>query len=216
MIEPPASDAPGSALAESVAAAITGDGTHRLIVAVREVPRGGNPDVLLSQVVAVLMRRERLDVEVAYVPDEPTRATAVYGLPHGRPAWELAENGAAQRLPLIRDDAATVLVGRARQLGAGGDRLFGESYADSDRLFDGEVRGVVIEPLTETPGVRARVQRRLPGGWRRARAVQTGGTNVVVEREGELTERVVKRSTFYRHHEDWLLVRPAPTGRRKD
>jgi hypothetical protein len=38
--------------------------------------------------------------------------------------------------------------------------------------------------------------------------VQTGGIDLVVEREGALTPRVVKRSTYYRHHLDWKLVRP--------
>ena len=45
-------------------------------------------------------------------------------------------------------------------------------------------------------------------GWLAGRAAQTGGTNLIVEREGVRTERVVKRSTFYRHHLNWKLVRP--------
>ena len=100
------------------------------------------------------------------------------------------------------------LVLGARHLGAEGARLHGEAYVDSDRLFDGEVDAVEIEPVREMPGVRGRVARRLPGGWKVGRAVQTGGTNLVVEREGVLTDRPVKRSTFYRHHVEWKLVCP--------
>ncbi|EGD54461.1 hypothetical protein [Gordonia neofelifaecis] len=166
------------------------------------------PDAFFARVVAALMKLERLDVEVAYVAPHATAATRNYGLPHGDAAMRLATDGAAQQLPLIRDDAATVLVGRARHLGSGGEKLHGECIADSDTIFDGTARAVEIEPLTVEPGVRGRLARRLPGGWKTGRAVQTGGTNVVVEREGELTDRVVKRSTFYRHHVDWKLVRP--------
>ncbi|MFZ2512203.1 MAG: hypothetical protein WAW85_14080 [Gordonia sp. (in: high G+C Gram-positive bacteria)] len=166
-----------------------------------------HPDLFFAQVIGVLMRHERLDIELAYVAPVATAATKTYGLPHGEPARSLAEVGAAQELPLIRDDAATVLVGRARHLGDAA-KLHGETYVDSERLFDGDVRGVVIEPLIDAPGVRARIERRLPGGWHTGRAVQTGATNLVVEREGVLTARVVKRSTFYRHHLDWKLVRP--------
>ncbi|WP_298446437.1 hypothetical protein [Gordonia sp. (in: high G+C Gram-positive bacteria)] len=211
-ISPPPPGAEAAALSRAVAAAIADPGVSRLIVT--PPADSAAADLFLSQVVGVLMRHERLDVEVAYVPAAATRATRVYGLPHGGAAAKLAESGAAHSLPLIRDDAATVLVGRARHLGAAPDpgsgrvKLHGETYVDSERLFDGDVRGVVIEPLTEAPGVRARLDRLIPGGWLTGRAVQTGGTNLVVEREGELSPRPVKRSTFYRHHIDWKLVRP--------
>lgn len=165
-------------------------------------------DAFFAQVLAALMLLERLDVEVAFIAPAPTRATRIYRLPHGSAARELAECGTARDVPLIRDDAATVLVGHARHLGDTGAKLHGETYVDSDRLFTGEARGVEIEPLPVAPGVRGRLIRRLPGGWLTGRAVQTGGTNIVVEREGTLTPRVVKRSTFYRHHVDMKLVCP--------
>ncbi|WAC56972.1 hypothetical protein [Gordonia sp. SL306] len=168
---------------------------------------GAGADAYLAQVVAALMISERLDVEVAYAAPSPTRATAVYGLPHGVGATALAERGRAQAVPLIRDDAATVLVGRARHLGADDAKLHGETYVDNERLFTGEVRGVEIEPLRGAPGLRARLDRPLINGrWHLGRAAQTGGTNIVVEREGTITPRVLKRSTFYRHHVDMNLV----------
>ncbi|MCD2145122.1 hypothetical protein [Gordonia paraffinivorans] len=166
-------------------------------------------DTFLDAVVAALMAAERLDVEVAYVSPEPTAATRRYRLPHGPQARQLAETGTATPVPLIRDDAATVVFGSARHLGANGEKLHGECYVDNERLFDGNVRSVLIEPTLEAPGLRAQVERwLLPGKWIHGRAVQTGGTNIVVEREGVVNERVLKRSTFYRHVTDLLLVRP--------
>lgn len=194
------------AIRDAVAEILT-DGPVSRIVVVPVSATGSDP--LFSQVLAVLMLLERLDVEVAVIAPAPTPATRIYGLPHGSAARELAETGAARELPLIRDDAATVLVGRARHLGDDGARLHGETYVDSELLFTGEARGVEIEPLPVAPGVRARLIRRFPAGrWLTGRAVQTGGTNIVVEREGTLTPRVVKRSTFYRHHVDMKVVTP--------
>lgn len=167
------------------------------------------PDAFFSQVLSALLRRERLDVEVAYLSPRATRATGTYRLPHGAAARALAEHGTARELPLIRDDAARVLVGRARHTGADGAKLHGESIVDNDRLFDGEAIGVTIEPLLVEPGLRARLERRLiPGRWHIGRAAQTGGTNLVVECDGLPVSNVVKRSTFYRHHIDLRLVCP--------
>lgn len=167
-------------------------------------------DLYLAQVVAALMLAERLDVEVAYVPAEATRATKHLRLPSGPRARELGEEGAALATPLIRDDAATVLMGRARHLGAEGAKLHGETYVDDQRIFTGEVRGILIETTIEEPGLRAQIERPLiPGRWHVGRAVQTGGTNLVVEREGVVTERVVRRSTFYRNDVDLKIVRSA-------
>lgn len=199
------------AVRDAVSAQLSDPAVTRLVVVPRSPEGGGdNPDAFFAQVLAALMTLERLDVEVAYVAPAPTEATARYRLPHGRGAETLAQTGVARAVPLIRDDAATVLVGYARHLGSDGAKLHGETYVDNERLFDGEVRGIRIEPLPVAPGVRARVERPLSfgRGWRRGRAAQTGGTNIVVEREGILTPRVVKRSTFYRHHIDLLLVLP--------
>lgn len=183
------------------------DATRRVVVAVDDA--AAHPDAFLAAVIAALMVAERLDVEVAYAPANPSAATRVYGLPHGAAAERLATEGIATSFPLIRDDAATVLVGSARHLGADGAQLHGETYVDNDRLFRGEVRGVLIEPTRAEPGLRARVERRLrPGRWHHGRAAQTGGSNLLVEREGIVTRRVVKRSTFYRHHVDLKLVCP--------
>ena len=208
------------AIRDAVAHRIADPAVTRLIVEPAaestSADRGSSthPDAHLAQVIAALMLSERLDVEVAYVADRPTAATRTYGLPHGSAARDLAEHGDAVSLPLIRDDAATVLVGVARHLGAEGAPLHGESYVDSVRLFTGEVRGIRIEPTPHEPGLRARLETGALGRWTRrgrwhdGRAIQTGGTNIVVEREDVLTDRVVKRSTYYRHHVDLNLVCP--------
>lgn len=189
----------------AVRTALANPAVTRLVV--ESAGADGRPDVRLSQVIATLMADDRLDVEVAYVPDRPTPATRRYRLPHGDAARDLAAHGTAVAVPLIRDDAGTVLVGVARHLGADAEPLRGESYADNHRLFRGDARAVRIEPLPHPPGVRARLERTLwPGRWHIGRAVQTGGTNLVVERDGILTDRTVKRSTFYRHHLDLHLV----------
>ncbi|MEO8815691.1 MAG: peptidase M50, partial [Mycobacterium sp.] len=43
--------------------------------------------------------------------------------------------------------------------------------------------------------------------WVRGRAAQLGTTGALVVRDGVPGARTVKRSTFYRHVEGWLLVR---------
>ncbi|MAU82339.1 hypothetical protein VX037_16630 [Gordonia sp. Z-3] len=203
-----------TAIRTAVTTAVADPAVTRLLVEPRVAERvaptiADESDTFFAQVLAALMLAERLDVEVALLPAEATGASTRYGLPHGPAARELAEHGTATSVPLIRDDAATVLLGRARHLGAEGAKLHGETYVDSERLFRGEVRSVLIEPTLALPGLRAQVERLLlPGRWLTGRAAQTGGTNIVVEREGVVNPRVVKRSTFYRHDTDLRLVRP--------
>lgn len=174
-------------------------GRHRRLVVV-----GGDAD--LAAVLTRLLRAERLDVEVAYVPRRRTPATRVYGLPAGRRAASRARRGTARRVPLIRDETGLVIVGRAGWQPADGRLIHGEAVVDDTALFDGGVTGVCIEPTPAMPGLRARPH----GGWRRwinGRAVQLGSTGVVVVRDGVVAARAARRSTFYRHIEGWLLVR---------
>jgi hypothetical protein len=164
-------------------------------------------DADLAAVLSRLLCAERLDVEVAYVPRHRTPATRVYRLPAGRRAARRAQRGTARRVPLIRDETGSVIVGRAdwrppddRQL------IHGEAVVDDTALFDGDVAGVRIEPTLAMPGLRARPH----GGWRRwinGRAVQLGSTGVAVVRDGVAAPRAERRSTFYRNVEGWLLAR---------
>lgn len=165
------------------------------------------PDAFCAAVISRLMLLERLDVEVALVLPFSTPATGVYGLPSGKRAASLALQGTASEVPLIRDDMAIVLLGTARQRGVD-DEFDGESYVDSTLLVRGKAKAVVIEPVAEMPGVRARLDKRFRARWHVGRAAQTGAPALIVERDGVTATRPTKRSTFYRHQQNWHLVRP--------
>jgi hypothetical protein len=168
-------------------------------------------DADLAAVLSRLLRADRLDVEVAYVPRRRTPATRVYRLPTGRRAARRARRGTARRVPLIRDETGSVIVGRASWRPADDRQLIhGEAIVDDTALFDGDVAGVRIEPTLGMPGLRASAQIGAHRIWRRwvaGRAVQLGSTGVAVVRDGVRTPRAARRSTFYRHVEGWLLVR---------
>ncbi|MGW4479546.1 hypothetical protein [Rhodococcus triatomae] len=165
-------------------------------------------DGALAATVTRLMRGERLHVEVAYVAAERTPATRLYGLPVAESAARLAVSGSASQLPLIRDDSGTALVGAATITGPDEGPLVGEAYADSERVFSGEITALRVTPTTTLPGVRASAGRRLlRTRWLPARAVQLGAVGAVVTRDGVTTPRAVKRCSFYRDDRGWLLVR---------
>ncbi|MCV7198215.1 peptidase M50 [Mycobacterium angelicum] len=178
------------------------DGPYRRLIVV-------GTDADLAAVLTRLLRAERLDVEVGYVPRRRTPATRVYRLPAGRRAARRARRGTAARVPLIRDETGTVIVGRASWRPAGDESVIhGEAVVDDTVLFDGDVTGVSIEPTAALPGLRAALPGRRP--WRRwvsGRAVQLGTTGAAVLRDGVTAPRKVRRSTFYRNIEGWLLVR---------
>jgi hypothetical protein len=164
-------------------------------------------DTDLASVLTRLLRTDRLDVELAYVPRRRTAATRAYGLPIGRRAARQARTGTAQRVPLIRDDGGHALVGAALWVGEGG--LHGEAVVDDTVLFDGEVAAVRVEPTRTQPGLRAAALggRARPKRWVSGRAAQLGTTGAFVVRDGEKSTRSMRRSTFYRHTTGWLTVR---------
>jgi hypothetical protein len=147
-------------------------------------------DADLAAVLTRLLRSDRLDVEVGYAPSR----------------WKArgARTGEARRVPLIRDETGTVIVGAAEWSGS---PLHGEAVVDDAVLFDGEVPGVRIEPTSTMPGLRAAVLGRGRRRWVTGRAVQLGTPGAMVVRDGVAAPRPVKRSTFYRHTEGWLRVR---------
>ncbi|MBA0046236.1 peptidase M50 [Mycobacteroides sp. LB1] len=185
--------------AEGLRALVDGlpDGTRRLIVV------GGDDD--LGQVLTRLMRAEKLDVELGFVPDRRSRARRIYRIRFG--SARRARDGSAHRVPLIRDDTGTALAGRASW-----QTVIGEATVDDTLLFgpsDGAAT-VDVEPTESVPGLRASVRRRprlLPRHWATGRAVQLGTEGAVVVRDGVAGPRPVTRSTFYRHQQGWLLVR---------
>ena len=163
--------------------------------AIRDVRRvvvvGSDAD--LAAVLTRLMRAERLDIEVAHVPDWRGARRAV--------------NGVARRVPLIRDDTATALVGVAWWLPPEGSRAIrGEAVVDDAVLFDGDATAVRIEPTAAMPGLKVTMPGRRPRRWLAGRAVQLGTTGARVVRDGVEGPREVKRSTFYRHTTGWLRV----------
>lgn len=166
-------------------------------------------DADLATVLSRLLRADRLDVEVGYAPRRRTFATRIYRLPSGRRAARRAMRGSARRVPLIRDETGTVVVGRASWRPAGDAQLIhGEAVVDDTVLFDGDAAGADIEPTLSLPGLR--VALRGNGIWRRwtsGRAAQLGTTGAVVLRDGVPAPRAMRRSTFYRNIEGWLLVR---------
>lgn len=165
------------------------DGVERVIVV------GGHAD--LSATLARLLRDDRLDVEVGFVP--PLSGGGIG-------AARRARNGVAQRVPLIRDETGAVIVRSARWLPSGADAITGEAVVDDTVLFDGTSTGVVIEPLPEMPGLRARNLGAGSRGWVAGRAAQLGSTGVLVERDGVAAARPARRSAFYRHIQGWLRV----------
>ncbi len=169
--------------ADDIDAAVGGCG--RLIVV------GSDAD--LASVLTRLLRTDRLDIEVG----------------HATGWWSArrARRGTARRVPLIRDDTGHVIVGAAEWRGADGAPLHGEAVVDDTRLFDGETAGVRIEPTHVLPGLRACVIRPGRRRWLAGRAAQLGTTGAVVERDGHAAPKIVRRSTFYRHTQGWLLVR---------
>ncbi|OBF24445.1 peptidase M50 [Mycobacterium kubicae] len=172
---------------------------QRLVVA------GGDAD--LATTLTRLLRAERLDVEVGYAAPRRTPATRVYRLVTGKRAARRARSGTARRVPLIRDDTGTVIVGRAQWRPADESRVIhGEAVVDDTSLFDGDVSGVRIEPTPAVPGLRASIDGGLFRRWVPGRAAQLGTTGATVVRDGVAGGRPVRRSTFYRHIEGWLLV----------
>ncbi|MGA9872230.1 MAG: hypothetical protein WBQ44_13960, partial [Rhodococcus sp. (in: high G+C Gram-positive bacteria)] len=78
------------------------------------------------------------------------------------------------------------------------------------QLFYGSAPGVEVVPTPEMPGLKARVtgRKRLFGHrWVAGRAMQLGAVAAQLTRDGVPGAREVKRSTFYRHDREWLLVR---------
>ncbi|WP_067573268.1 hypothetical protein [Nocardia acidivorans] len=166
-------------------------------------------DAGLAAVLTHLMRTERLGVEIGYVPVDRTYGSRAYETGTGSAAAKRALEGKPRETPLIRDDTGKVLIGRATLVGEAGEKLEGEAYVDDTRLFTGKVAALLVSPTLEMPGLHASAQRGILGKkrWAQGRAMQLGTRGAIVTRDGITTDKPVRRSTFYRHHEPWLLVR---------
>jgi len=163
--------------------------SHRRVIVV-----GSDAD--LAAVLTRLLRADRLDIEVGFAP-----------------RWHSARRartGPASRVPLIRDETGSVITRTAYWLPPDEEAqtIHGEATVDDTLLFDGEVTGVRIEPMSTMPGLRASAlsSRMRPRRWVTGRAAQLGTDGALVVRDGQPTPRPVRRSTFYRHTEGWLRV----------
>ncbi len=184
-----------------------GEVLEAAIAGVRRVVVVG-ADADLATVLTLLLRAGRLDVEVGYAPRRRTAATRVYRVPAGRRAARRARRGSARRVPLIRDETGTAIVGAAHwRPTANAQLLHGEAVVDDAVLFDGAVAGVRVEPTAALPGLRARVWGGRSRRWLAGRAAQLGTTGAAVDRDGVPVPRPTRRSTIYRNTEGWLLVR---------
>ncbi|WP_433681341.1 hypothetical protein [Nocardia sp. CA-119907] len=191
---------PNNSVIDELLPILAADSLPRLIVL--------GDDAALASVLTHLMRTERLHLEIGYVPVDKTYGSRVYQTGTGNAAAKRAVEGRAAEVPLIRDDTGTVLVGRAVITGPGGEKLEGEAYVDDAQLFSGKVNAMLVSPTLELPGVRATVPKGLRRRrWLAGRAAQLGTPGAVVTRDGIANERILPRSSFYRHHENWLLVR---------
>jgi hypothetical protein len=168
-------------------------------------------DADLGAVVLRLLRTERLaDIEVAYLPTSPDSVVAAtWGMPTAPAAAAvLAQHGEPDRVPLIRDDAGGVLLGRGEVRPARG-----VIYCDDDLVLRGQANRLEVTPLAPV-GVQVRAVRAgLLGRRVRAshgRAVQIGCLAATVLVDGVPHPRPVTRWTWYKHTEDLRLVRGQP------
>ncbi|MCT2586008.1 hypothetical protein [Actinophytocola gossypii] len=162
-------------------------------------------DADLAAVVLRLLRLDRLDVTVGYVPVSASSPVArVWGLPADRVGAAL--DGAAGTVPLIRDDAGGVLLG----LGVLAP-VHGTVLCDDATPLRGTAERVEVTP---DPGAGLAVTVVRKGLLRRrsstvsGRAVQFGGEQPVTPvRDGVRHPRPMNRWTWYRHTDDLRIRR---------
>jgi hypothetical protein len=180
-------------------------------------------DADLAAVLVRLLRRERLDVPVAYLPAASSEAARVWRLPTDRSAaLEVVRDGGAEPAPLLRDDRGGVVAG-AHAVGP----FEGVVYCDEHEVLRGRAEGLVVRPdpeatehadrgSVEVGGAAVTVTgpRRLaglrPGAEyaARGRAATIGCAPAALRRDGVDDDRPLERRSWYRHTVDWTLVRP--------
>ncbi|NMO92068.1 hypothetical protein HH311_20025 [Actinomycetospora sp. TBRC 11914] len=182
-------------------------------------------DADLAAVLVRLLRTERLEVPVAFVPLGPSVAATVWGLPpDGAAALDVARRGLARPAPLVRDDRGGVVAGE-HVVGP----FDGVVYCDEHEVLRGDAAGLVVRPDpagrpieiggVDVGGVAVAVTgaRRFAGLRRgvehrgRGRAATLGCRPAALRRDGVDDDRPLERRSWYRHTVDWTLVRPAET-----
>lgn len=208
---------------------------HQVSERVRVIVQGS--DAAIAAVVSKLMRIDALWVEVGFIPTGSSAVALSWGLdPTFSPAQHLtfALASPAVPTPVIRDDHGVVTLGVAEVTGPEGDsgtaEMIGEVIVDSAVLFEQNKagtsdfnNGVRMVPTPDAPGLAAVQRPPLPRkGWfgrtkkprstvsptvLRGRALQAGGVDLVVTRDGVRHPRPLKSVTFYRHLRDGQFVR---------
>jgi hypothetical protein len=165
------------------------------------VVHGGDAD--LAAVVLRLLRTERLDVPVGYVPTDRRSPVARLWGTSADPVGA-ALDGRARPFPLVRDDNGGVLLG----LGVLAP-VSGTVYCDDETPLRGTATRVEVTPDPGL-GLRVRVVRkallRNKVSTFSGRAVQYGGEAVTPVCDGVAHPRELRRWTWYRHTEDLLVV----------
>lgn len=207
---------------------------HQISERVRVIVEGS--DAALAAVVSKLMRIDALWVQVAFVPRDPASSTVArnWGLipdANFKRSLAYALEEAARPTALMRDDHGLVVLGAAEIHGPD-DELVGEAIVDSGVLYNHDpeqnqkstfTRGVRMVPTMGAPGLAAVPLPPLPRkrglfGWLKqepkieppvlkGRALQAGGVDMEVVRDGAPHPRPLKSVTFYRHLRDGQFVR---------
>lgn len=208
---------------------------HQVSERVRVVVQGS--DAAIAAVVSKLMRIDALWVEVGFIPTGSSAVALSWGLDATfSPAQHLtfALASPAVPTPVIRDDHGVVTLGVAEVTGpekdSGTAEMIGEVIVDSAVLFEQNKagtsdfnNGVRMVPTPDAPGLAAVQRPPLPrkglfGRVKkprntvspmvlRGRALQAGGVDLVVTRDGVRHPRPLKSVTFYRHLRDGQFVR---------
>ena len=166
-------------------------------------------DADLAAVVVRLLRKEKLaTTPVGFVPlERASEVAALWGLPTDPVrALGVATRGEVDPVPLIRDDAGGVLVGRGT-FGA----IRGVAYCDDELALRGTARSIDVSPDPDGgPGLVVRVLKGLV--FKRpvtfaGRAFQLGCVPTRPTCDGVPHPRAINRWTWYRHTEDLRLIR---------
>lgn len=172
----------------------------------------------LAAVVQRLLRRGLLgapdsdpapDLSVGYVPMRPDELSHRRGLPVGPGAVELACDGTARPIPLLRDDAGGVLLGIGQV-----QNPDATVYVDEHRVLAGPADRLVVRPGDEG-GVAVTVERARRFGLPPRRATTAGRAVSIgfrqpstVNSDGVDRPRPAARWTWYAHVHPLPLARP--------
>lgn len=184
-------------------------------------------DADFAAVILRLLRKNRLaDVVVGYAPSRESAASRLWGLPVGPAGLELALEGSAAPVPVVRDDAGGVLIASGAV-----EPITGQIYCDDQQVLSGSALSVEIAPdpaATPLPesaadpasahlepaddGLRVTVVRRKflrkHRTVARGRAVQASFRSATVLRDGIAHPRPADKWGWYRHTEDLRLALP--------